>query len=144
MSRANEAAACFNQGFNCAQAVFSTYCEQLGMDKKTGLKTACGFGAGMGRLGDTCGAVTGAYLLIGLKHGKCEMDDNPSKEKTYELVQEFDRRFKEKNGSTICRELVKADFLTGDQQLAAAQVKAVCPGLVRDAAEIIEDMLFLE
>ncbi len=144
MSRADEAIQCFDQGFNCAQAVFSTYCEQLGVDKKTALKISCGFGAGMGRLGETCGAVSGAYLLIGLKHGKCDKDDTQSKEKTYELVQAFNSRFKQRNGTTICRELIKADFLTGDQQLAAAQVKAVCPGLVRDACEIVEEILFSE
>ena len=95
----------------------------------------------MGRLQETCGAVTGAYLLIGLKHGKCNEDDNASKEKTYELVQEFARQFRERNGSTVCRELIQADFLSGDQQAALTKVQAVCPGLVRDACEIIEELL---
>jgi C_GCAxxG_C_C family probable redox protein len=141
MSQANDAVDCFNHGFNCAQAVFSTYCEQLGLEKKTALKISCGFGAGMGRLGETCGAVAGAYLLIGLMHGKCDSDDNQSKEKTYELVQEFSKRFIERNQSTICRELIKVDFQSGDPQTIAAQVKTVCPKMVRDASEIIENML---
>ena len=61
-SKANEAVACFQEGFNCSQAVFLTYCEEFGLlDRKTALKIACGLGGGMGRLGGTCGAVSGAY-----------------------------------------------------------------------------------
>ena len=141
MSRANEAIACFNNGFNCAQSVFSAYCEQFGLDKTTALKLSCGFGAGMGRMGDTCGAVTGAYLLIGLKHGKCTEEDNQAKEKTYALVQEFSKRFKEKNGTTICRELIQADFLSDDQQAVLAKVKIICPKMIADACEILDEIL---
>ena len=57
-SKVNEAVDCFNNGFNCSQAILSTYCEQFGLDKITALKLSCGLGAGMGRLGETCGAVT--------------------------------------------------------------------------------------
>lgn len=144
MSKADDACKCFDEGFNCAQAVFSEYCEQFGLDKKTALKVSCGFGAGMGRMGETCGAVSGAYLLIGLKHGKFEKDDNASKEKTYALVQEFSKRFKQRNQSTICRELIKVDLLSGDRQTIDAQVKTVCPKMVRDACEIVEELLFSE
>lgn len=144
MSKVDEALKCFNEGFNCAQAVICTYCEPLGLDKKTALKVSCGFGAGMGRMGDTCGAVAGAYLLIGLKHGKSEKDDNQSKEKTYELVQEFSKRFKQRNGSTVCRELIQADFQNDAPQKVMKQVKTVCPKMVRDACEIVEELLFSE
>ena len=144
MSKADEACKCFDEGFNCAQAVLSTYSEQFGLDKKTALKVSCGFGAGMGRMGETCGAVAGAYLLIGLKHGKCEIIDNASKEKTYALVQAFSKRFKQRNGSTVCRELLEADFQSDDSQTIAAQVKAICPKMVRDACEIVEELLFSE
>ncbi|MEA5144351.1 MAG: C-GCAxxG-C-C family protein [Oscillibacter sp.] len=74
-SKVNEALACFNDGFNCSQAILSTYCEEFGLDKKTALQLSCGLGAGMGRLGETCGAVSGAYLLIGLKYGKFSKED---------------------------------------------------------------------
>ena len=144
MSKIDEALQCFNEGFNCAQAVISAYCGPLGLDKKTALKVSCGFGAGMGRMGETCGAVAGAYLLIGLMHGKCEKDDNASKEKTYALVQEFSKRFKQRNGSTVCRDLIKVDLLSGDRQTIDAQVKTVCPKMVRDACEIVEELLFAE
>lgn len=143
MSRAIEAVECFNKGFNCSQAVYSTYCEQLGLDSELALKTACGFGAGMGRLGETCGAVSGAYLLIGLKHGQSTADDKLAKEKTYELVRTFAGRFEQRNKTTRCKELLGVDLLTGDKNIAAEKVKSVCPKMVRDAAEIIEELLEL-
>ena len=134
---------CFNNAecFNCAQAMLTTYCEDLGLAKETAFKLACGFGAGMGRLGHTCGAVSGAYLVIGLKYGHFLLGDLEPREKTYGLVQEFERRFVEKNRSTICRELVKADFLRDDRDEFMEKVLKICPGLLRDATEILEDLL---
>ena len=143
-SKANEAVACFDEGFNCSQAILSTYCEEFGIDKKTALQIACGLGAGMGRLQETCGAVTGAYLLIGLKHGKFSKEDEPAKEKTYALVREFSKRFEEKNKTTNCREIIGVDFINGDKGIAAERVKTICPKMVHDAAKIIEDILFSE
>ena len=141
-SRASEAAACFSEGFNCAQAVLSTYCEEFGMDKKTALQIACGFGAGMGRMQGTCGAVSGAYMLIGLKFGKFSKEDEAAKDKTYALVREFAALFKERNNSTICRELLGVDLINGDWQEAMERVKIVCPKAIEDAAEIVEKLLF--
>ena len=144
MSRVDKAVECFNKGYNCSQAIFSTYCEQLDLDTESALKIACGLGAGMGRLGETCGAVSGAYLLIGLKHGKVLQDDDSAKETTYSLVQEFARKFNERNKTTQCKELLGVDLLTGDKGLASERVKEVCPKMVQDAAEIIEEILHLK
>ena len=140
-SKVKEAAECFNNGFNCSQAVLSAYCGEFGIDKETALQIACGFGAGMGRLQETCGAVSGAYMLIGLKYGKFLLEDEPAKEKTYAMVREFARLFIEKNKTTKCRELLGVDLLNGDRQTAAERVKLVCPQMVKDAAEIIESIL---
>jgi len=140
-SKVNDAVACFGAGFNCSQAVFSTYCEDFGLDKKTALKTACSFGAGMGRLQETCGAVTGAYLLIGLMHGKDSKEDDQAKEKTYALVREFARLFEERNKTTNCLELLGISLTSGDAQTVSERVKAICPKVVQDAAEIIEQIL---
>lgn len=142
MAKATQAVACFHNGFNCAQAVLSTYCEALGLDKETALKLSCGLGAGMGRLGHVCGAVSGAYLLLGLKYGQSQSNDKEAKEKTYALVQAFSKRFEERNGTTICRDLLGVDLLLDDKVLAAERVKDVCPKMVQDAAEIIEELLF--
>jgi len=136
----NDAVECFNDGLYCSQALLSAYCDDL-LDKDTAMKVSLGLAAGMGRLGATCGAVTGAYLVIGLRYGNCSADDKASVEKTFSLVQEFDKRFKEKHGSTGCRELLGVDMLHGDQALAKERVKALCPVLVKDAAEILEDIL---
>ena len=135
-SKAKDAVACFNGGFNCSQAILSTYCGELGLDREAALKLACGFGAGMGRLQETCGAVTGAYLVIGLKCGN-------DKEKTYSLVREFARRFEAKNKTANCRALLGVDLISGDKQVATERVKRVCPKMVQDAAELLESILDL-
>ena len=141
-SKIQNAVACFNDGFNCSQAILSTYCEELGLDKKTALQIACGLGAGMGRLQETCGAVSGAYLLIGLKYGMFSKEDNLAREKTYALVKEFAQLFEERNTTTNCRKLLDIDLVNGDRQTAAERVKTICPKMVQDAAEIIEKLLF--
>ena len=141
-SKINEVMDCFNSGFDCSQAILSTYCEDFGLDKETALKISCGLAAGMARLGHTCGAVTGAYLVISLKYGKCSLEDKAAKEKTFELIQEFDKRFIEKNRSANCRKLIDVNLQTGDMEYAKRQVKEICPALVKDAAEILEAILF--
>lgn len=141
-SKVNEAVACFNDGFNCSQSILSTYCEEFGIDKKTALQIACGLGGGMGRLGNTCGAVSGAYLLIGLKYGKYLKEDNAAKEKTYSMIQEFSKLFEERNQTTICRNLLGIDLINGDKQTITERVKAICPKMIQDAGEIVEKLLF--
>lgn len=142
-SKVKEVLECFNSGFDCSQAILSTYCEEFGLNKETALKLSCGLAAGMSRLGETCGAVTGAYLLIGLKYGKCLPDDAQAKEKTFELVQEFERQFVACNQSTNCRELLGFDLRSCDKQLALPVIRQVCPKAVESAAEIIESILEL-
>lgn len=140
-SRVDEVLECFNNGFDCSQAILSTYCEEFGLDKETALKLSSGLAAGMGRLCQTCGAVTGAYLVIGLKHGKLSAYDNNAKEKTFALVQEFEKQFVKRNKSTNCLELLGVDLRNGDKEKAVIQVKQVCPKAVKDAAEILEAVL---
>jgi C_GCAxxG_C_C family probable redox protein len=143
-SKADQAVVCFNNSFNCSQAVFSTYCESLGLDPTIALKIACAFGAGMGYTGETCGAVTGALMLIGLKYGKTRPEDNQAKEKTYALAQEFVKRFRAIHGSVKCKELLPYD-ISIPEELNKARAEGlfttVCPKLVQSAAEIIEEIL---
>lgn len=145
-TRVNEVTEFFRngKGFNCAQAVFSTYCEDFGLDKEIALKLSCGLGGGMGRLGQVCGAVSGAGLVIGLKHGKVLPDDKESKEKTYAMVHEFGKRFIERNQTVNCHELLQVDLLRGDKEIIKERVREVCPRVVKDAAEILEAILQLE
>ncbi|HKL98341.1 MAG TPA: C-GCAxxG-C-C family protein [Mobilitalea sp.] len=147
MSKADNAVECYNQGFNCSQAVFSTYSEQLGLDRETALKVACPFGGGMARMGYTCGAVTGAFMLIGLKYGKYLPEDNDARENTYRLVREFTNRFKEMYGSIECHDLLGSDISTEKGVTFASEhglFKKLCPCYVGDAAKIIEELLGLE
>ena len=145
MSKVKQSVSCFKEGFNCAQAVFSAFAVEMGMDRDTALKVAQGFGGGMGgQMGEVCGAVTGAFMVIGLKYGRTRVDDAQAKLKTYALVQEFARRFKERNGTILCRELLGCDLSTPEGQRTAIDKKvfsAVCPRFVQDAAEILEEIL---
>jgi len=141
ISKADKAAEIFCDGYNCAQAVLTAFCEDYGIDLDTARKISCGFGGGMGRTNEVCGAVSGAIMLIGLKHGKYIGEDEPAKEKTYALIQEFSRRFKELNGSVNCRELLGVELISGEKALIASKVKVICPKMVKDAAIIVADIL---
>jgi C_GCAxxG_C_C family probable redox protein len=141
MTKSEKAVQCFNNGFNCSQAVFSVYSEQFDVNTELGLKTASGFGAGMGRQCETCGAVSGAFMIIGLKYGHISSVDKDGKEKTYSMIREFARRFKERNQSTCCEDLLGTHMVTGDKEKAARQVKLTCPKFVQDSAEILDELL---
>jgi len=141
-SKACQAVECFKSGFNCAQSVFSTYCEEFGLDRTTGLKLSCGLGAGMGRLQETCGAVSAAYLLISLKYGMTSADAKPDKEATYAMVRRFAELFTERNQTTNCYELLGVNLLTDDEDLVKEKHDSICPKVIQDSAEIIEHLLF--
>ena len=144
MSKVEEAVACFEEGFSCSQAVLSAYAPQFGLERETALKVSGAFGAGMGRMGETCGAVTGAFMAIGLKHGKTHAEDEQAKERAYRLVQEFVDQFKARHGSIVCRELLGCDLSIPEQRALAQEKKLtaiLCPRFVHDAAEIVEQIL---
>ena len=146
MNRAEEARKQFKKGFHCAPAVLSTYSEQLGLEKALALKIACGFGAGIGRMGRTCGAVTGALMVIGLKYGQVNLADEESSQRTYTLVKEFIDRFTALHSSIECKELIGYD-LSDSGELSLARESGVfqnkCPSFVYDSACILEDILHL-
>ena len=147
MNRAEEARKQFEKGFHCAPAVLSTYSEQLGLEKALALKIACGFGAGIGRMGKTCGAVTGALMVIGLKHGQVNLADEESSQRTYTLVKEFIDRFTALHGCIECKELIGYDLSdSGDLSLAreSGVFENKCPSFVYDSACILEDVLHLQ
>lgn len=126
MSYKSECAAdCFNDGFNCAQAVFSTFCEDLGLDKTNALKASTSFGAGMGYIEQTCGAVTGAFLVLGLKYGQTEPEDKHLKALTYLKVKDFAHRFRKLNGSINCTELLGINLGDEAKLLAARQLSLI-------------------
>lgn len=143
MGNVDRAVALFGEGLNCAQAILAAYCEQFGLEHEMALKLACGFGGGM-RIGQTCGAVTAAFMVLGLKYGQTDAEDRRSKEKTYELVRRFVGKFEARNGSVTCKELLGCDISTAEGMEAAQSrdlFKSVCAQLVRDGAEILEELL---
>ncbi|MFH1722007.1 MAG: C-GCAxxG-C-C family protein [Candidatus Altiarchaeota archaeon] len=144
MDRVDRAVGVYEEGFCCSQAILSTFADELGLDRETALKISQSFGGGIANRGDICGAVSGAYMVIGLKYGRTKIEDSKSKEKTYRLVKEFNRRFTHKNGSLLCRDLLGCDISTNEGKRLIAEknmTKNICPDLVRDAAEILEEIL---
>ena len=114
MNHADSAASVFSQGLSCSQAVFSAYAAEYGLDRNAAMKVSAGFGGGMGRMAQTCGAVTGAYMVIGLKYGAVSGQEQEAKQKTYRLVREFAEKFKARNGSLVCKDLLGCDISTPD------------------------------
>jgi C_GCAxxG_C_C family probable redox protein len=144
MNEIEKAVDCFEEGFMCSQAMLTAYADRFGMDRQTALKVSAAFGGGMGRMGEICGAVTGAFMVIGLKYGRMAVPDTEAHEKTTVLVNEFAERFKSLNGSIICRELLGCDLSTGEGQKTFVDKKLrdkICTKLVRDAATIVRDLL---
>ncbi len=144
MKKTDHAASVFADGFNCAQAVFSTVAPGLGLDEGTAARIATAFGGGMARMGGTCGVVTGAFMALGLARGNSLPADKETKEKTYVIALEFVKRFMERNGSITCRDLLGCDIGTHEGHERAKQqglFDTVCSKLVKDSVEMLEDML---
>lgn len=144
MKRVERAVSCFEEGFSCSQAILSIYGAQFGLNREVALRVSGAFGGGMGRMGEICGAVTGAFMVIGLKHGRIRAEDVQTKEKVYSLVKEFVDKFKFRNGSITCRELLGCDISTPEGMKLAEEknlIPTLCPKFVQDAAEIIEQIL---
>jgi C_GCAxxG_C_C family probable redox protein len=144
MTRASKAASLIsNSEMNCAQSVLSVFCDELGLDKSAALQVALAFGAGMGRTGGMCGAVTGAYMVLGLRSYP-ELDSAVAKkEKVYGLASEFNKRFKAINKSLNCTELLGCNLGTPEGRNAARSSKvssSLCPKLVADAVALLEEM----
>lgn len=144
MSKIEEAVSYFKGNFNCAQSVIHSFSTQYGLDRDKALKIATGFGGGMGRLGRTCGAVTGAYMVIGLKYGMGLNEDTEAKEKTYQIIKNFSSKFEEIYGSVICKELLGCDIGTTEGKNFYAQndlFEKKCIQYVKSSVEILEGIL---
>lgn len=141
MSRAERAKANFLKGYNCAQAVLLAFADVVDLDEETILKISSSFGGGMGRMREVCGTVSGMFMAAGMIfYG----NEENAKSNQYALVQELARRFKEKNGSIICRELlsgVRADSSpVAEARTESYYKKRPCADLCYDAAEILEEL----
>jgi C_GCAxxG_C_C family probable redox protein len=104
----------FNRGFNCAESTLLSISQTLDISCHDIPKMASGFGAGMGRYGETCGAVSGAVMAMGFLHGRKDTVDRDSKEKIYEMVKEFVSRFEAEFSCIRCKDLTGCDMLTAE------------------------------
>ncbi len=134
----------FSCDCNCAQTILLTYGIYEGLDEKTILRIVTAFGSGFVEQGEVCGAVAGAVMVIGLKHGMTEIGNSDAAIKTYDLAARFIEKFKERNKYIRCKELLGYD-ISKPQGIKIAQkmqlAKELCPGFVRDAAEILEEII---
>lgn len=143
-ARIARASALFAEGFSCSQAVFLAFAEELGLDRETALKLSQALGGGMGHLGQACGAVSGAFLAISLKHGRSRADDMAARDRTYERMKRLADLFRERYGSISCPGLLGLDLGT-PEGLAEAKAKGLfasrCAEYVRTAAELAEAII---
>jgi C_GCAxxG_C_C family probable redox protein len=138
---AERADSVFSQSFNCSQAVFSAFAARFGMDEKTALKLASPFGGGVARRAEMCGALSGGLLALGLANGA---ETPAGKDEIYRLSQEFLQRFEAKHGTLLCRDLIGCDISTPQGWQKARETgkfTTTCPLLVRDAAELVQELL---
>jgi len=144
MKKTEKAAALFKEGFSCSQAVFAAFSEDYGLDRDTSLKLAQAFGGGMAHLGEACGAVTGAFMLIGLKYGRIKAEDLEARDRTYVKMRQFADRFKGLHCSIQCRCLLGLDLGTEEGMRLAREknlFQTLCAKYVQDAATIVEEIL---
>lgn len=142
MTTSETAVAKLLQGYNCAQAVFFAMSGTVGVEPDTALRLACGFGGGMGRKQEVCGAVTGGIMTIGARYGRGEHADRAVTEVAYEKTRELMDRFAERHGTVICRGLLDGcDLLTpeGQQEFRAKNLlNTTCKPCVASVVEILE------
>ena len=127
--------------FNCAQSVFGAFCDDEGLSMASAAAIASGFGGGIALGGEVCGAVTGAVMVLGLRHGKGADTDPEKKQQTYAAVRQFFDAFREKYGSLVCRDLLGLDLsVPEDYQRAKDEelFKKICPKFVEYAAELLD------
>jgi C_GCAxxG_C_C family probable redox protein len=124
--------------------VLAAFAQDHGLSEDLALRISTGFGSGMGRLCEVCGALTGAFMVLGLRHGKVLTDGTkygPNTETTYRLVAELARDFTTRNGSILCRELIGHDLGVPEERDRARQLglfTTICAKCIRDAVELLE------
>jgi C_GCAxxG_C_C family probable redox protein len=123
------------KGYNCAQAVFCAFSDVLGLEEEQAYAISEGFGSGMGGTLMTCGALTGAYMVLSMKNSDKTLGSKATRMGTYQLVKELTAQFEGKNGSSLCKEI---KGMTGGPVLRS------CPGCVEDAATMTAAMLGVE
>lgn len=147
MTRPEQAYENFKSGYNCCQSIAVAYADLLGLSSEMAARLSSGFGGGMGRLREVCGAVSGMVFVASALKGYSDPKDNAQKKELYALVQKLAGAFERENGSIVCRELlglsVKKEDPTPSERTEGYYKKRPCAELVRMAAEILERELLL-
>ena len=134
----------FKSGYNCSQAVLGVFCEELGLNFDTAMKLASSFGGGMGRMREVCGTVSGMFMAAGLAFA-ASSNSAAEKGEHYKRIQELAKRFKDKNGSIICKELLQgiesSTSPSPSERTETYYKKRPCAELVSDSVEIFEEYL---
>jgi C_GCAxxG_C_C family probable redox protein len=143
-SRVERAVDLFLGGYSCAQSLLAVYGPEQGLDRATSLRLAAPFAGGLSRTDGVCGAAAAGLLVLGLRHGNVEADDETGKERVRLYCQDFLHRYDERFGSTRCTTLIGVDLSApgvAEQAKAEGRGERICSGLVRGAAELLEELL---
>jgi C_GCAxxG_C_C family probable redox protein len=143
MERSEFAKELFLEGNNCAQSVVLSFAEDYGYSKELAQKISAGFGGGMGKGQGTCGAVTGAIMVLGIMEGEKASDNNELKSGTYSSVKDLVKKFTDEFKSSSCRDLTACDFNTdsGNEKFKNEGVmEKICAPCVKRAVEIVEQL----
>lgn len=142
MTKGDKAKQLFENGYNCAQAVFCSFPEVTGLDNETALRISAGLGGGMGRMREVCGAVSGMIMVISSAYACTDPSDHTKKAELYALIQKAAGEFREENGSIICRELLglaeKVSDPVPEKRTNTYYHKRPCGEIVKCAADITE------
>lgn len=146
MTKGDLAKKYFEDGYNCAQAVLLAFCEDFGLEKETAIMMSAPFGGGIGRLREVCGTFTGMNMVLGLYEGKYDIKDNQKKTKLYKDVQALAEKFKQDNGSIICRDLLGLRIKGKDNPTPEVRTDTYykarpCSELCKYAGDLLEEFL---
>ena len=145
MSKGDQAYDNFLKGYNCTQSIAVTFADELGLDVDTAARLSSGFGGGMGRLREVCGTFSGVVFVISALYGYSEPKNLEGKKDLYEKIRACAAKFREDNGSIICRELLgleKAEeSATPSPRTPEYYKKRPCPELCRYAANLLEEFI---
>ena len=133
----------FEDKFHCSQSVLAAFADECGLTEEQALKLGACFGGGM-RHGEVCGAVTGALMVLGMLYGQCDASDLESRMRANKVNDEMMKRFREKNGTYICNDLLGCDISTPQGVQHALDNKLFvefCPKMVESAVEILEEII---
>lgn len=132
----------FRKGFNCAQSVFSSFINELDISDDIAFRITSGFGGGMGKLQNTCGAVTGAFMVLSCKLGEVDAPDPELKATINHTIQDFAQKFEKKFGSLNCRQLIDIDLNDPEQTKKAKEERVFelkCEEFIRYSVKTLEN-----